>query len=81
MWQNYQIFALTPGVKLLVALLIIWSVVWKGIALWKAARNTHTVWYVVMLIVNTAGILEIIYIFGFSKKRQANLPSSAGQPM
>jgi hypothetical protein len=81
MWQNYQVFALTPGVKLLFALLIIWSIVWKGIALWKAARNSHTVWYVVMLIVNTAGILEIIYIFGFSKKRQANLPSSAGPQM
>ena len=39
MWQNYQVFALTPGVKLMFALLVIWSIVWKGIALWKAARN------------------------------------------
>ncbi len=68
MWNNYPIFALTPGMKFFLAILIIWSLVWKGIALWKAARNSHKAWFVVMLIVNTAGILEIIYIFGFSKK-------------
>ena len=68
MWHNYPVFSLTPGQKLGLVLLIIWSLIWKGIALWKAARNNHTVWYVVMLIFNTAGILEIIYILGFSKK-------------
>ena len=74
MWHNYAIFPLTPGVKLLLALLVVWSLVWKGIALWKAARNNHTAWYVIMLIVNTAGILEIIYIYGFAKK---SLPGSS----
>lgn len=69
MWRNYPVFALSPGVKLALALLIIWSLVWKGIALWKAARNNHAAWYVVMLIVNTLGILEIVYIFGFSKPK------------
>jgi methionyl-tRNA synthetase len=81
MWNNYQVFAVAPGVKLLMAVLIIWSVIWKGVALWKAARNSHTVWYVVLLIVNTVGILEIIYIFGFSKKRPSIPPPAAGQPM
>jgi methionyl-tRNA synthetase len=51
------------------ALLILWSLVWKGLALWRAARNSHTAWYVVMMIVNTAGILEIIYYFGFGNKK------------
>ena len=74
MRHNYPIFWLTTGIKLFLAVLVIWSIIWKGIALWKAARNNHTVWYVIMLIVNTAGILEIIYIFGFSKKDQKILP-------
>ena len=69
MWHNYPILALSPGTKALLAILIVWSLIWKGIALWKAARNSQTAWYVVMLIVNTAGILEIIYILAFSKKR------------
>ena len=72
MWHNYPVFVLSPGVKILLAVLVIWSVIWKGVALWKAARNSHTAWYVIMLIVNTAGILEIIYIFGFSKKGNGN---------
>jgi len=53
----------------LLIVLAIWSLVWKGIALWKAARNADKVWYIVLLVLNTAGILEIIYILFFSKKK------------
>jgi Family of unknown function (DUF5652) len=81
MWHNYPVFVLSPGVKLLLAVLVIWSIIWKGVALWKAARNSHTAWYVIMLIVNTVGILEIIYIFGFSKKGQKTMPPASGQQM
>jgi hypothetical protein len=45
----------------------IWVAIWKGLALWKSARMKHTVWFIVLLIVNTVGILEILYIFVFSK--------------
>ena len=62
MWHNYPIFFLTPGEKILLALVVIWSLIWKGVALWKAARNSDTAWYIILLIVNTVGILEIIYI-------------------
>jgi hypothetical protein len=80
MWHNYPVFALTPGMKLGLLALVIWTVIWKGIALWKAARNSDKAWYIVLLIVNTLGILEIIYIYGFSKKghSQASSSSSAG---
>lgn len=57
-------------------LIIIWSMVWKGVALWKAARNNHLVWYIVLLVVNTMGILEIIYIFAFAKKKKIEVISS-----
>lgn len=49
-------------------LLILWSVVWKGMALWKSARLGNKVWFVVMLVINTLGILEILYIYVFSKE-------------
>ncbi|HHU87110.1 MAG: DUF5652 family protein [Pelotomaculaceae bacterium] len=49
-------------------LLIAWAVVWKGIALWHAARNRQLVWYIALLIVNTVGILEIIYLVFFRRK-------------
>ena len=58
-----------PWHALLFTVLAIWTLVWKGTALWKAAKNNHTVWYIIMLVVNTVGILEIVYIFFFSKKK------------
>ena len=59
----------------IILLLVIWSTVWKGLALWKAARNGHKGWFVVMMIINTAGILEIIYILAFSKTKKESAPS------
>lgn len=49
--------------------LMIWEMIWKGIALWKAGRNNHLTWYVFILILNTAGILPIIYIAFFQKAK------------
>jgi hypothetical protein len=45
-----------------IGLLAIWDLIWKGFALWKAARNNHVAWYVCIVIFNTVGILPIIYI-------------------
>jgi len=44
-------------------ILLVWSMIWKGLALWKAAHREQKVWFVVFLIVNTCGLLEIIYLF------------------
>jgi Family of unknown function (DUF5652) len=49
--------------------LLIWSLLWKGLALWKAVKNEQRNWYIVMLVANTFGILEIVYLFYFAKKR------------
>jgi hypothetical protein len=51
-----------------ILLAAIWSLVWKGMALWKAARQGSKGWFVALLIVNTLGILEILYLYVFSKK-------------
>lgn len=51
----------------LIAIALIWSLAWKGLALWKSARKNHLVWFIMLLVVNTLGILEILYIFLFSK--------------
>lgn len=51
----------------LLFVLMIWSLVWKGLSLWKSARLGHKPWFVAMLIINTAGILDILYLFVFSK--------------
>ncbi len=51
-------------------LLMLWSLAWKGIALWKAGRLGQKVWFVILLVVNTIGILEIIYIFAIARKKE-----------
>ena len=68
MWHHYPVFLLSPGVSFIIAVLVIWSLIWKGLALWQAARNSDKGWYIAMLIINTAGLLEIIYLFFFAKK-------------
>lgn len=50
-------------------LLMLWSSVWKGIALWKAAQRNSVAWFVILLIFNTLGILELIYIFLVAKNK------------
>lgn len=51
----------------LFAFIIVWTLVWKGIAWWKSARSGQVVWFVAFFLIHTMGILEILYIFLFSK--------------
>lgn len=53
---------LAGGWENIIAPLLVWSLIWKGLAFWYAARREEKVWYIVLLLVNTAGILEIIYL-------------------
>ena len=50
--------------------LFIWSLAWKGIALWKAARRADLNWFIALLVVNTVGILDIVYIYLIAKKKK-----------
>lgn len=52
------------GLMMIAAL---WSLVWKGIALWHSARRGDHWWFIAILLINTLGILEIIYLFFFAK--------------
>ncbi len=47
---------------------LIWAVIWKGMALWRAARLKQMGWYIALLIINTVGIFEIIYLIATSKR-------------
>jgi len=48
----------------------VWTIPWKGVALWKAARRGEKIWFIVLLLINTLAILEILYIFLFSKRER-----------
>ena len=51
-----------------IAVAIIWTLVWKGLALWRSAGLRQKYWFMAILIINTLGILEIIYLFLVARK-------------
>lgn len=56
------------GISLwILVVIVIWSVIWKLLALWKSARKGSPVWFIFLAIINTVGILEILYIYIFSE--------------
>lgn len=73
-----QNFAQTPLSATALFLLVTWSLFCKGIALWRCANLKQKNWFVAILIVNTAGILEIAYLFYFSQSK-LNIQEIFGQ--
>jgi hypothetical protein len=69
-------FAMGPYFALF-GLAIIWSLVWKGLALWRAAQKNNHAWFIILLVVNTLGILEILYLYVFSRMEKGKNSSSA----
>jgi hypothetical protein len=58
--QEYSIFAV----------LLAWTLIWKGLALWRSARSNQLYWFLFFVApINTVGILEITYLFFFAKKK------------
>lgn len=53
----------------LLLIFVVWTLVWKGLAFWRAARAGQSLWFVVMLIVNTGGLLEIVYLAFLAPRR------------
>jgi len=57
----------------LMALAIV-EVILKGFAMWRAAQLKQLIWFVAILIFNTAGVLPIVYLI-ISKKKYAAINS------
>jgi len=58
-----------PILKVLIPVLLLWSLLWKGLALWNASKNNQKNWFIAILVLNTLGILEITYLFYFAKNK------------
>lgn len=71
---------LGPFLYPLLALLIIWELVIKGFGLWRAARNADKGWFILILLLNTVGILPLIYILWFGKKKETAAPAESSSP-
>lgn len=49
-----------------IALVTLWSAVWKMVALYTAGKKKHKGWFVALFVINTVGVLEIIYLAFFA---------------
>ena len=70
--QLSQSMGVSVGMMIFLAIVQVWSLVWKALACWKSARRGEWIWFVALFIINTFGILEILYIFLFSKMKIFN---------
>ena len=71
MFENLWIIA--------IAVLLVWELIWKAFGLWHSARKNDKFWFVVILLVNLAGLVPILYLgfktdFFQSKKAKAQKP-------
>ncbi len=71
--------AVAPAFGSLIILLVAWSLLWKGLALWRAAKRADKWWFIAFLIINTLGILEIIYLFAVTGAKISDFTGNSGE--
>ena len=65
--------SLSATILTILIVLAIWESIWKAIALWKSGKNNQLAWFIFIFIINSAGILPILYIFFFQKNKRKKL--------
>ena len=63
---------ITANTTIFIVLLIciaIWDLIWKLTAMWKASKRNSKIWFGVLMVFNTVGILPIIYHLCTKKKK------------
>jgi len=43
---------------LLALVILVWILIWKGLALWRAAQKKSKWWFIAILVFNTVGIFR-----------------------
>ena len=62
-----------PAEIALISMLAIWTLAWKGASLWHAAKDDSKPWFIALLLSNTAGLLDALYIFRVSRTRKLSV--------
>ncbi len=51
----------------LIIILAIWDMIWKIVAMWYASRDNQKMWYILLAIINSIGVLPILYLLVIRK--------------
>lgn len=65
-WDASQ---LPPERRALVVAAIAWNLGWKGVSTWRAARDGSKPWFITLLLTNTLGVLDAVYLFVVARRR------------
>lgn len=61
-------FMSSPWFFILIVAMAIWDIAWKLPALWKSARRNQMAWFICIGVINTIGLLPIIYLLTNRRK-------------
>lgn len=61
--NNFSLFLGAPSTRPFIYILLIADLFLRGIALYRTARKDQKVWFVALLIVNSLGVLPLVYMF------------------
>ena len=79
MFTSYDLYQQPAKIMLALAVAGIWSLIWKGFGLWYAAKEGKKGWFWAILILNTLGLLPIIYLLWF-REREAEAELEPAEP-
>ncbi len=79
---SFGLFGLTVGLFGLILIALV--IVLKGYSLWYAARRGEKGWFIALLLINTFGVLELVYLYfivgKWNSKKEAGSSNSTSAP-
>ena len=80
MFTLFEMYQQPLGFLMALLVLSLWTVVWNGFGLWHSARNGQNGWFIAILVLNTAGLLPIIYLLWFRPQEKKSAVNSDVKP-
>jgi len=71
---------LSTGWVIALVIAAIWELAWKGVALWRASKREEKWWFIALLVINTVGVLPILYLL-FARSESKSHVGSFGSHM
>jgi len=67
-YYPFHFWPFWPALFTLLMLVFVLDIILRAVSLWRAARANQTAWFIALLILNTIGILPLIYLLFFAKE-------------
>lgn len=68
----FMIYQYITIISIAIGVAVLFDFILKGVSLWHAGKNKQKGWFVALLIINSVGLLPIIYLLFFKADRVAS---------